>query len=64
MFLTSWIFRNPGNKFPVWALSASLAATREIDISFSSSRYLDVSVPWVCPPIDYVFIYGYWGLPQ
>ena len=28
----------------------SLAATQEIDFSFSSSRYLDVSVPWVCLP--------------
>ena len=42
--------RNPGNKFPVWALSFSLAATKKIDFSFSSSRYLDVSVPWVYPP--------------
>ena len=42
--------RNPGNKFPVWALSFSLAATKKIDFSFSSSRYLDVSVPWVCLP--------------
>ena len=32
---------------PVWALSASLAATSEIDLSFSSSGYLDVSVPRV-----------------
>ena len=29
---------------PVWALSLSLAATKEIDFSFSSSGYLDVSV--------------------
>ncbi len=28
-------------------LSISLAATKKIDFSFSSSRYLDVSVPWV-----------------
>ena len=28
----------------VWALSISLAATLEIDFSFSSSGYLDVSV--------------------
>ena len=28
----------------VWALSLSLAATKEIDVSFSSSPYLDVSV--------------------
>ena len=31
----------------VWALSLSLAATQEIDFSFSSYRYLDVSVPCV-----------------
>ena len=31
----------------VWALSRSLAATYEIDVSFSSSGYLDVSVPRV-----------------
>ena len=29
---------------PVWPLSLSLAATKEIDVSFSSSSYLDVSV--------------------
>ena len=29
---------------PVWPLSRSLAATYEIDVSFSSSPYLDVSV--------------------
>ena len=34
--------------FLVWALPVSLAATQGIDVSFSSSRYLDVSVPWVC----------------
>ncbi len=31
----------------VWALSRSLAATYGIDVSFSSSGYLDVSVPRV-----------------
>ena len=31
-------------RIPVWALSLSLAATQEIDVSFSSSPYLDVSV--------------------
>ena len=31
-------------RIPVWALSSSLAATKEIDFSFSSSPYLDVSV--------------------
>ena len=38
---------------PVWALSISLAATLEINFSFSSSGYLDVSVHrvpsiWLC----------------
>ena len=32
---------------PVWALPCSLAATWGIDVSFSSSGYLDVSVPRV-----------------
>ena len=31
----------------VWALSHSLTTTNEIVITFFSSRYLDVSVPWV-----------------
>ena len=31
-------------RIPVWPLSISLAATLEIDVSFSSSGYLDVSV--------------------
>ena len=35
-------------KLTVWALSISLAATTEIELSFFSTRYLDVSVPWVC----------------
>ena len=39
----------------VWALSLSLAATREIDYSFFSSGYLDVSVPRVSP---HYFIYS------
>ena len=34
----------------VWPLSVSLAATPEIDVSFSSSGYLDVSVHRV-PPV-------------
>ena len=32
---------------PVWPLSSSLATTKEIDVSFFSSGYLDVSVPRV-----------------
>ena len=31
-------------RIPVWALTISLAATLVIDVSFSSSGYLDVSV--------------------
>ena len=34
-------------RIPVWPLSISLAATLEIDVSFFSSGYLDVSVPRV-----------------
>ena len=41
----------------VWALSVSLAATLEIDVSFSSSGYLDVSVPRV--PLHALWI-GAW----
>ena len=37
--------RNPEEPGPsVWPLSRSLAATNKIDVSFSSSGYLDVSV--------------------
>ena len=36
-------------RIPVWALPLSLAATEGIDVSFSSSGYLDVSVPRVPP---------------
>ena len=39
---------------PVWALSISLAATKKIDFSFSSSGYLDVSVHRV--PSAYLWI--------
>ena len=39
---------------PVWALPLSLAATLEIDVSFSSSGYLDVSVHRV--PSAYLWI--------
>ena len=43
----------------VWALSISLATTLEIDFSFFSYGYLDVSVPHV--PFSYttLLIYGY-----
>ena len=36
-----------GKTLAVWAIPLSLAATDGIDFSFFSSRYLDVSVPWV-----------------
>ena len=39
---------------PVWPLSLSLAATNKIDVSFSSSGYLDVSVHRV--PSVYLWI--------
>ncbi len=34
----------------VWALSFSLAATKEITIVLFSSRYWNVLLPWVCVP--------------
>lgn len=42
---------------PVWALSRSLAATNEITVVFSSSGYLDVSVPRV--PLCTLCIHGH-----
>ena len=39
-----------GARTTVWALSISLAATLEIDVSFFSSSYLDVSVQRVSSP--------------
>ena len=55
--------RNPRNKFLVWAFSFSLAATKKIDFSFSSSRYLDVSVPWVYLHKAMYSLYDTWGFP-
>ena len=50
----------------VWALSLSLAATNKIDVSFSSSGYLDVSVHrvpfhtlWIGVWIHAVFACGF-----
>ena len=50
--ITESIMRSePRNaRIPVWALPVSLAATPGIDLSFSSSGYLDVSVHRV-PPV-------------
>ena len=42
-------------RITVWALPLSLAATHGIDVSFSSSGYLDVSVPRV--PLRTLWIY-------
>ena len=46
-------------RITVWALSISLAATLEIEVSFFSSGYLDVSVPPV--PFHTLWI-GVWIL--
>ena len=55
---------NPrGARTTVWALSISLAATLEIEVSFFSSGYLDVSVPPV-PFIRYGLAYGYLRFAQ
>ena len=45
-------------RITVWALSISLAATQEIDFSFSSSGYLDVSVPRVYLHIPICSVYS------
>src|SRR5205814_5573032 len=42
----------------------SLAATHGIDVSFFSSRYLDVSVPWVCSTRPMNSAGSDWELPQ
>ena len=57
--ITESIMRSePRNaRIPVWPLSISLAATLEIDVSFSSSGYLDVSVHRV--PLHTLWI-GVW----
>ena len=44
---TLYLYECPYPDCSVWALPASLAATRGIEFSFSSSGYLDVSVPRV-----------------
>ena len=48
-FLLLLAVLNPVGKPTVWALPVSLAATSGIDLSFSSSPYLDVSVQAVPP---------------
>ena len=49
---------------PVWALSVSIATTPDIDVSFSSCRYLDVSVPCVRPVYMPVSVLQTDGLPH
>ena len=41
------VLQPPNTSVEVWAVPRSLATTCGITIVFSSSRYLDVSVPWV-----------------
>ena len=50
--------RTRNARIPVWALPFSLAATYGIDVVFSSSGYLDVSVHRV-PFLRYVLAVGY-----
>ena len=52
----------------VWLCSVSLAATQEIAFAFSSSRYLDVSVPGsvfltLCIQIRILYHYVWWFPP-
>ena len=66
-----WILQSATPKvllLPVWPLSLSLAATQKIDVSFSSSAYLDVSVQRVAYNIlfySYIVTYAliYVGFP-
>ena len=48
----------------VWPLSLSLAATKKIDVSFSSSAYLDVSVQRVSLRTAMNSLHGDWVLPS
>ena len=48
----------------VWPLSLSLAATQKIDVSFSSSAYLDVSVQRVFLRTPMYSVHGDWVLPS
>ena len=53
---------NPKRQASWFGLFLSLAATQGIAFAFSSSGYLDVSVPRVCLLILYVFKYGYYSI--
>ena len=48
----------------VWAVPRSLAATQGITFVFFSSRYLDVSVPWVCLQAAMYSLQDTWALPH
>jgi hypothetical protein len=56
---------NPGGAVtpPVWAAPLSLATTQGITLVFSSSGYLDVSVPRVRPPVGVLRLHRS-GLPH
>ena len=49
---------------PVWPLSSSLATTKEIEFSFFSSGYLDVSLPRVPSTQTMDSSESDWALPQ
>src|SRR5690554_4024981 len=61
----SWSY-NPGRSVnrPVWANPSSLAATIGITVVFSSSGYLDVSVPRVCLRLRRIVHLQCTGLPH
>jgi hypothetical protein len=53
--VTTRVLQPPDNNvIGIWAISRSLVTTRKISFDFYSSRYLDISVPWVCffPPMN------------
>ncbi len=67
LYLLWFIFPDNSTRFPKkylqsWALSFSLAATKKIEFSFSSSGYLDVSVLRVFLLYTYVFSIWYMTL--
>ena len=51
-------------RLTVWPLPSSLATTKEIEFSFFSSGYLDVSLPRVPSGKTIDSSYGDWALPQ
>ena len=62
-----WIIQSATPKIllsSVWPLSFSLAATKKIDFSFSSSAYLDVSVQRVFPHVPMYSVHSIWVLPR